>query len=115
MLCQSENLYSFVQNSEEDIPECGPWAVCSKVDLYETPWVERQCRCPGRQSCPSQLAATDGHTITDKTRQFKVQHKQMSTGARNSNDYHSKHAQRDVKYSEGARYDTRAHPLFVTP
>ncbi|PNF41101.1 hypothetical protein B7P43_G06234 [Cryptotermes secundus] len=59
-------------NSEEDIPECGPWTVCSKVDLYETPWVERECRCPGRQSCPSQLAATDGHTITDKTRQFKL-------------------------------------------
>ncbi|PSN44112.1 Giant-lens protein, partial [Blattella germanica] len=62
-------------NSEDDLPECSPWAVCSKVDLYETPWVERQCRCPGRQSsCPSQLAATDGHTITDKTRQFKCRY-----------------------------------------
>lgn len=61
-----------VGNHEDELPECSPWAVCSKVDLYETPWVERQCRCPGRQSCPSQLSATDGHTITDKTRQFKL-------------------------------------------
>ncbi|GFG29721.1 hypothetical protein Cfor_03307, partial [Coptotermes formosanus] len=69
---ESQNLPLFAQNSEDDLPECSPWAVCSKVDLYETPWVERQCRCSGRQSCPSQLPATDGHTITDKTRQFKL-------------------------------------------
>ncbi|XP_069694892.1 protein giant-lens [Periplaneta americana] len=61
-----------VGNSEEELPDCSPWAVCSKVDLYDAPWVERQCRCPGRAPCSSQLDATDGHTITDKTRQFKL-------------------------------------------
>ncbi|KAJ6628665.1 Protein giant-lens, partial [Pseudolycoriella hygida] len=33
-------------NSERDLPVCAPNAVCSKIDLYETPWIERQCRCP---------------------------------------------------------------------
>lgn len=28
------------------MPVCAPNAVCSKIDLYETPWIERQCRCP---------------------------------------------------------------------
>ncbi|KAG4067436.1 hypothetical protein HA402_009673 [Bradysia odoriphaga] len=35
-----------VGNSENDLPVCAPNAVCSKIDLYETPWIERQCRCP---------------------------------------------------------------------
>lgn len=34
------------QTSENDLPVCAPNAVCSKIDLYETPWIERQCRCP---------------------------------------------------------------------
>ncbi|CAD7004957.1 unnamed protein product [Ceratitis capitata] len=33
-------------DSEDDLPICAPNAVCSKIDLYETPWIERQCRCP---------------------------------------------------------------------
>ncbi|KAK7863387.1 hypothetical protein R5R35_004351 [Gryllus longicercus] len=57
---------------EEDLPECKPWAVCSKVDLYEAPWVERQCRCPGRQACSGLLSAADGHTLTDRTRHLKL-------------------------------------------
>ncbi|EEB16297.1 conserved hypothetical protein [Pediculus humanus corporis] len=61
-----------VKNSEEDLPICSPWAVCSKVDLYQQPWIERQCRCPGSHSCPSGLSPHDGHTLTDKTRQFKL-------------------------------------------
>ncbi|XP_067645751.1 protein giant-lens [Eurosta solidaginis] len=35
-----------VGDSEDDLPICAPNAVCSKIDLYETPWIERQCRCP---------------------------------------------------------------------
>lgn len=34
------------QTDENDLPICSPNAVCSKIDLYETPWIERQCRCP---------------------------------------------------------------------
>ncbi|XP_014251314.1 protein giant-lens [Cimex lectularius] len=59
-------------NSEKDLPECEPWAVCSKVDVYDTPWLERQCRCPNHQKCPGLVTPNDGHTITDKTRQFKL-------------------------------------------
>lgn len=25
---------------------CSPNAVCSKIDVYDTPYIERQCRCP---------------------------------------------------------------------
>ncbi|XP_046400555.1 protein giant-lens [Ischnura elegans] len=61
-----------VGNSEEDLPECAPWAVCSKVDRYAEPWVERQCRCKGANHCSKALDASDGHTLTDKTRQYKL-------------------------------------------
>lgn len=43
--------------SENDLPFCATNAVCSKIDLYETPWIERQCRCP-KQSYSKHL-----HTI----------------------------------------------------
>ncbi|KAL0270764.1 UNVERIFIED_CONTAM: hypothetical protein PYX00_008063 [Menopon gallinae] len=61
-----------IGDSEEDLPICSPRAVCSKVDLYQQPWIERQCRCPGPHQCPSGLGPHDGHTLTDKTRQFKL-------------------------------------------
>lgn len=51
---------------------CSPKAVCSKVDLYESPWMERQCRCPGEKKCSSSPAADDGFTLADKTRQYKM-------------------------------------------
>ncbi|XP_053977871.1 protein giant-lens isoform X4 [Hylaeus volcanicus] len=60
-------------DSEEELPECLDRSqVCSKVDLYGSPWVERQCRCPDARSCPSSLHGDDGHTIVDKTRQYKL-------------------------------------------
>ncbi|XP_012268766.2 protein giant-lens [Athalia rosae] len=62
-----------VGESEQELPECSDRSeVCSKVDLYGVPWVERQCRCPGGRTCPSTLHADDGHTIVDKTRQYKL-------------------------------------------
>lgn len=60
------------QASEEDLPICGPRAVCSKVDLYESPWLERQCRCPSGKTCPSEMDVDDGYTLADKTRQYKM-------------------------------------------
>ncbi|KAM7355833.1 protein argos [Cochliomyia hominivorax] len=41
-----------VGDSEDDLPICAPNAVCSKIDLYETPWIERQCRCPTINRAP---------------------------------------------------------------
>lgn len=41
-----------MQNSEDDLPICAPNAVCSKIDLYEMPWIERQCRCPSVNRSP---------------------------------------------------------------
>lgn len=61
------------QDSEDELPECLDRSeVCSKVDLYGSPWVERQCRCPDGRTCPSSLHGDDGHTIVDKTRQYKL-------------------------------------------
>lgn len=45
----------FFQNSEKDLPVCATNAVCSKIDLYETPWIERQCRCPKTTSKHSHI------------------------------------------------------------
>ncbi|XP_077298937.1 protein argos [Arctopsyche grandis] len=60
-------------NSEEDLPICSPHAVCNKIDLYDEnqPWIERQCRCPGHHVCKG-LATEDGHTLVDRTRQYKL-------------------------------------------
>ncbi|GAB6027065.1 hypothetical protein CHUAL_014107 [Chamberlinius hualienensis] len=59
-------------NSEEDLPVCSKNSVCNKVDIYENPWIERQCRCPGEQTCSMDFNAGDGHSILDKTRIFKT-------------------------------------------
>ncbi|KAH6939066.1 hypothetical protein HPB50_015708 [Hyalomma asiaticum] len=67
-----ERLFYQSGNSESELPECGPRAVCNRVDTYGTPWVERQCRCPGGQSCPRSLDAHDGHTVRDKWRLLKL-------------------------------------------
>ncbi|XP_048262638.1 uncharacterized protein LOC126915127 isoform X2 [Bombus affinis] len=62
-----------IGDSEDELPECLDRSeVCSKVDLYGSPWVERQCRCPDGRTCPSSLHGDDGHTIVDKTRQYKL-------------------------------------------
>ncbi|XP_042230969.1 protein giant-lens-like isoform X1 [Homarus americanus] len=58
--------------TEKELPVCSPWSVCNKVDTYDSPRVERQCRCPGGRTCSATLNPSDGHTITDKTRQFKL-------------------------------------------
>lgn len=63
---------SLVQTSESELPECGPRTVCNRVDTYGSPWVERQCRCPGGQACPRSLDAHDGHTVRDKWRLLKL-------------------------------------------
>ncbi|XP_068149239.1 LOW QUALITY PROTEIN: protein giant-lens [Drosophila tropicalis] len=44
-----------VGDSEDDLPVCAPNAVCSKIDLYETPWIERQCRCPESNRMPNNV------------------------------------------------------------
>ncbi|XP_060536819.1 protein giant-lens [Cylas formicarius] len=61
-----------IGSSEEDLPECNPRSICNKVDLYHTPWVERQCRCPEGRICPMGLDTDDGHTFVEKTRQYKL-------------------------------------------
>ncbi|XP_065337358.1 protein giant-lens isoform X1 [Cloeon dipterum] len=58
-------------NRDEDLPKCGRYAVCNKVDKYNSPWIEKQCQCPS-SSCSSSLDASDGHTITDRNRLFKT-------------------------------------------
>lgn len=46
------------------------------MDIYSSPWIERQCRCPGlggqderqqQQRCPQTLDAEDGHTVMDRS------------------------------------------------
>ncbi|XP_014234203.1 protein giant-lens [Trichogramma pretiosum] len=62
-----------IGSSEEDLPECSEKnEVCSKVDLYGDPWIEKQCRCQQGSQCSSSLHADDGHTVVDKTRQYKL-------------------------------------------
>ncbi|KAF5303766.1 hypothetical protein FQA39_LY09839 [Lamprigera yunnana] len=59
-------------NSESHLPVCSTWAVCNRIDLYETPWLERKCRCPNDRPCPSNVTANDGYTLLDRHRQYKL-------------------------------------------
>ena len=59
------------QEKDTDLPVCSPFSVCSKVDTYGAPFLEKQCRCPGAP-CSSSMHTRDGHTIHDRTKQFKV-------------------------------------------
>ena len=66
-------LIFLLQNSEASLPVCSPNSVCNKVDTYGSPWVEKQCRCPSSMdSCSSATHSKDGHTISDRNRQYKV-------------------------------------------
>lgn len=59
--------------NETTLPECSTFSVCSKIDTYDKPWVEKQCRCPEHAGeCSTSTLSNDGHTITDKTRHYKV-------------------------------------------
>ncbi|RZC31776.1 giant-lens [Asbolus verrucosus] len=58
--------------SDADLPECGPRAICNKLDMYDAPWIEKQCRCSGGRTCPLELQTDDGYTVADKTRQYKL-------------------------------------------
>ena len=62
---------SLFQEKDSDLPVCSPFSVCGKVDTYGTPWMEKQCRCPG-SPCSTSTHARDGHTIHDRTKQYKV-------------------------------------------
>jgi len=47
--------------------------VCNKIDTYGTPWVEKQCKCPGgNYQCSTSLHSRDGYTILDRNRQYKM-------------------------------------------
>ena len=65
-----------LQSSDADLPVCSPNSVCSKIDTYGTPWVEKQCRCPSGasagQQCSTSTHPRDGHTVVDRTRLYKV-------------------------------------------
>ncbi|XP_071055168.1 protein giant-lens [Onthophagus taurus] len=61
-----------IGDSEEDLPTCSSRAICSKVDLYDPPWLERQCRCPNGRQCSNSLTSDDGYTLTDRLRQYKM-------------------------------------------
>ncbi|RWS14435.1 hypothetical protein B4U79_04522, partial [Dinothrombium tinctorium] len=60
------------KTSEEQLPECGPLAVCSKVDTYSRPWIEKQCRCVQGRKCSDSLNTGDGFSIADKSRILKI-------------------------------------------
>lgn len=78
--------FSF-QTSDEELPVCSPNSVCNKIDTYATPYVDKLCRCPGSSAssssgrrsttCSTSTHARDGHTISDRTKQFKVRANKM--------------------------------------
>ncbi|CAH1377735.1 hypothetical protein MTP99_019148 [Tenebrio molitor] len=61
-----------IGTSDSDLPECGPRAICNKIDMYDIPWIEKQCRCSEGRTCPLELQTDDGFTMADKTRQYKL-------------------------------------------
>lgn len=59
--------------NETSLPECEHHSVCNKVDVYDKPWIEKQCKCPQHTpACSISTHSNDGHTISDKTKLYKV-------------------------------------------
>jgi len=59
--------------NETTLPECDVGTVCAKIDVYDKPWMERQCQCPSsHNACSSLTSSSDGHTIVDKSRLYKM-------------------------------------------
>lgn len=69
-----KDLRIFYQNgdSDADLPLCSPFSVCGKLDTYGSPWMEKQCRCGGSNSCSTSTHLHDGHTVQDRTKQYKI-------------------------------------------
>nr|XP_046920471.1 protein giant-lens-like isoform X2 [Dermatophagoides farinae] len=64
--------------SDNDLPECEINQVCNKIDTYSTPWIQKSCRCHSQQQqqqqqpCSLSLNPNDGHTISEKNKQYKL-------------------------------------------
>ncbi|XP_011203678.2 protein giant-lens [Bactrocera dorsalis] len=119
-----------VGDSEDDLPICAPNAVCSKIDLYETPWIERQCRCPAVNRQPhivlhhhAHHSAGDAGVLTshaataaaahDKYRSYYererlLQHKRLLVGDYNDKKFEQLHLKK-LMQRLGAVYEEDLH------
>nr|XP_014095563.1 protein giant-lens [Bactrocera oleae] len=119
-----------VGDSEDDLPICAPNAVCSKIDLYETPWIERQCRCPEVNRQPhivlhhhahhsaGSAGELTSHTVTsaaahDKYRSYYererlLQHKRLLVGDYNDKKFEQLHLKKLIQRL-GAVYEDDLH------
>ncbi|KAL7733746.1 hypothetical protein ACLKA6_011476 [Drosophila palustris] len=97
-----------VGDSEEDLPVCAPNAVCSKIDLYETPWIERQCRCPESNRMPNNVIVHH-HEHPQKYRNYYekeklMQHKRLLLGEFQDKKFESLHLKK-LMQKLGAVYE----------
>ncbi|EDV40475.1 uncharacterized protein Dana_GF10527 [Drosophila ananassae] len=103
-----------VGDSEDDLPVCAPNAVCSKIDLYETPWIERQCRCPESNRMPNNVIIhhhghAGGSVDSPKYRNYferekLLQHKRMLFGEFQDKKFESLHLKK-LMQKLGAVYE----------
>lgn len=88
-LMQIKLTFFLLQNSEDDLPICAQNAVCSKIDLYETPWIERQCRCPAptfTQSPAAHRHVIYHHKTVNNNNQNLLPSPTLSTSTNNNNN-----------------------------
>ncbi|XP_030380348.1 protein giant-lens [Scaptodrosophila lebanonensis] len=112
-----------VGESEDDLPICAPNAVCSKIDLYETPWIERQCRCPESNRLPNNIilhhhthsvhseptTGVEGQKYRSYYEKEKsLQHKRLLLGEFNDKKFESLHLKK-LMQKWGAVYEDDLH------
>ncbi|ALC43986.1 aos [Drosophila busckii] len=108
-----------VGESEADLPVCAPNAVCSKIDLYETPWIERQCRCPESNRLPNNVVLhhhehSGAHGESQKYRSYfekekLMQHKRMLLGEYNTEKKYESLHMKKLMQKLGAVYEDDLH------
>ncbi|EDW41763.1 protein giant-lens [Drosophila sechellia] len=113
-----------VGDSEDDLPICAPNAVCSKIDLYETPWIERQCRCPESNRMPNNViihhhSHSSGSLDSLKYRNYyerekMMQHKRMLLGEFQDKKFESLHMKK-LMQKLGAVYEDDLDHLDQSP
>ncbi|XP_052844899.1 protein giant-lens [Drosophila gunungcola] len=113
-----------VGDSEEDLPICAPNAVCSKIDLYEIPWIERQCRCPESNRMPNNVIihhhshpSVSADTLKYRNyyeREKMMQHKRMLLGEYQDKKFESLHMKK-LMQKLGAVYEDDLDHLDQSP
>lgn len=73
------------------MPICGTNEVCSKIDLYGTPWIERQCRCAQPKHYHNFDDAEKNHVLNTRNRHAILHNLRLGDIGRDMYEFEREH------------------------